>query len=154
MRRSVLAVGLSLAIGTQYAAESQTAPPFGGAGLVAYWSFDRVSGNVVTDLAGGDNDGRLHGSPPAVLIAGPFGSQAIAFVDAGQKITGPDRGFPSGSSPGSISLWFNRPPGVSNKVLFSYGARSRGRARGLWLVREDRLCFYFWGHPKDLHVDL
>ena len=39
-------------------------------------------------------------------------------------------------------------------MLFSYGPPIRGCARGLWLVTEGRLCFYFWGHPKDLHVDI
>jgi len=66
-------------------------------------------------------------------------------------VVGPDTGFPKGSEPGAISLWFNRPPGVRDKVLFSYGSPVRGGARGLWLVGEDRLCFYFWGHPQDLH---
>ena len=56
--------------------------------------------------------------------------------------------------PGSISLWFSRPEGIGDKVLFSYGSPVRGGARGLWLVNEGRLCFYFCGHPQDLHVDI
>jgi len=39
-------------------------------------------------------------------------------------------------------------------VLFSYGAQVRGSARGVWLATESRVCFYFWGHPKDLHCDI
>lgn len=44
--------------------------------------------------------------------------------------------------------------GAADKVLFSYGPTERGRARGLWIVNEQRLCFYFWGHPADLHCDI
>ena len=68
----------------------------------------------------------------------------------GQRQTGPDAALPHGASPGSISLWFVRPPGVSNKVLFVYGSPVQGKARGLWLERDDQLCFYFWGWPDDL----
>jgi len=44
--------------------------------------------------------------------------------------------------------------GVSDKVLFVYGSTQRGRARGLWLSGADRLCFYFWGWPDDLHASV
>ena len=123
-------------------------------GLVARWSFQDAPAGVVRDLAGDDNGGTYHGEGRAALVAGPFGAHALAFLEAGQKVTGPDRSFPTGAQPGSISLWFNRPPGVDNKVLFSYGSQKRGAARGLWIVNEKRLCFYFWGHPLDLHCDV
>lgn len=65
---------------------------------------------------------------------------------------GKDVRLPSGAAEGSIRLWFARPAGVSDKVLFVYGAQAKGRARGLWLVRNNELCFYFMGWPDDLHV--
>jgi len=144
--RTALIACLALA-----ALASAGAAPFGDEGLVAWWPLDEASGSVARDRAGGDNDGRLHGSPQAARIRGPFGPHSLCFLGPGQKVTGSDKGFPAGSAPGSISLWFNRPDGVGNKVLFSYGTPIRGSARGLWLVTEGRLCFYFWGHPKDLH---
>ncbi len=72
----------------------------------------------------------------------------------GQQTTGSDADLPDGATPGSISLWFVRPPGVSDKVLFVYGSKERGRARGLWLSGADRLCFYFWGWPDDLYASV
>jgi len=76
----------------------------------------------------------------------------MAFLDRSQKISGSDAGFPAGAAPVSISLWFNVPPGARDMVLFSYGAPERGRGRGLWFVNANDFCFYFWGHPGDLHV--
>ena len=70
----------------------------------------------------------------------------------GKQAAGSDRDFPSGASPGTISLWFVRPPLIEDKVLFAYGAARRGCARGLWLFREDTVCFYFWGWPDDLYA--
>jgi len=116
------------------------APPFGGRGLVAEWEPDEARGE-----AGGESVAR---------VRGPFGGAALACLDAAHKLAGPDKGFPSGAAPGSISLWFNRPDGVRDKVLFSCGSPVRGGARGLWLVTESRLCFYFYGHPQDLHCDV
>ena len=127
---------------------------FGGKGLVAHWAFDEASGIRAGDSAGGDNTGTLHGSPTASRLRGPLGAHSLVFFAPGLKVTGPDAGMPAGAAPGSLSLWFNRPPGVSNKVLLSYGTQKRGGARGLWIVRGNRLCFYFWGHPQDLHVDI
>ena len=66
--------------------------------------------------------------------------------------TGAALGFPSGSEPGSISLWFARQEGAANQVFLVYGQTQKGRARGLWLVKEDQLCFFFHGWPDDLHV--
>ena len=130
------------------------AAPFGAESLVAWWPFDGVSGRTVSDRVGG-HDGTMHGSPPAVRISGPFGARSLGFLSPGQKVTGSDKGFPTGKEPGSISLWFNRPPGVSNKVLFVHGSpKVKGGARGLWLVNETRLCFYFWGHPHDLYCNI
>ena len=118
---------------------------------MAWWPLDEAAGEMVRDAAGG-HDGRLHGSP--ARAPGPFGGHALAFFGRGQMVTGPDKGFPKGREPGSISLWFNRPAGVGDKVLFSYGAQVRGSARGVWLAAESRVCFYFWGHPKDLHCEI
>ncbi|MHC5058594.1 MAG: LamG domain-containing protein [Planctomycetota bacterium] len=128
--------------------------PFGGKGLVAYWSFDEASGNVVPDRAGGDNDGKLQGAPKPVRVKGPLGAGSIAFAGPGGRISGGDRGFPAGGSAGSISLWFNVPAGARDMVLFCHGSPQRGRGRGLWLVNEKRLCFFFWGHPGDLYADI
>jgi hypothetical protein len=60
--------------------------------------------------------------------------------------------LPGGASAGSISLWFARRDGAADQVLFVYGSQEAGRARGLWLMEEDKLCFYFWGWPDDLRV--
>jgi len=131
-----------------------SAAPFGDEGLVAWLPLEGAAGEAVRDGAGGDNDGRRLGSPPAALVPGPFGGRALCFLEAGQPVVGPDKGFPSGTQPGSMSLWFNRPPGVGNKVLLCYGSRVQGAARGLWLTTESRLCFYFWGHPQDLYCEI
>ena len=70
----------------------------------------------------------------------------------GTKSSGSAADLPGGASPGSISLWFARRSGAADQVLFAYGSQEMGRARGLWLVKEDKLCFYFWGCPDDLHA--
>ena len=88
--------------------------------------------------------------PPGPVAVWNFGGSS----DKADRIRGPAKRLPTGRKPGSISLWFVRPKGVSDKVLFVYGRMNQGQARGLWLVSENRLCFYFWGHPKDLHVDI
>jgi len=123
------------------------------AGMVAHWPLDETTGTVAGDVAGGDNPGTLHGFADDSRVAGLIGRGALDFA-GGQQITGPDTGLPAGASPGSISLWFVRPPGVRDKVLFVYGSKEVGRARGLWVVEEDELCFYFWGSPGDLHAKI
>ena len=128
--------------------------PFGERETVAYWAFDDPDGGTAQDQTGRGHNARPGGEAAATRVAGPFGGRAVAFTKAGQVLVGSDRGFPAGSSAGSVSLWFNRPPGVANKVLFCYGSPARGRARGLWIVNEKRLCFYFWGHPDDLHCNV
>lgn len=75
-------------------------------------------------------------------------------IRLGPDASGPSDRFPSEAAAGSISLWFARFPEMADVVLFVYGKAERGRARGLWLVREDRLCFYFMGWPDDLHVQV
>ncbi|MBM4039019.1 MAG: hypothetical protein FJ290_10955 [Planctomycetes bacterium] len=154
MRNTAVFLAAVALAGLAWAEEAKPQPPFGGKGLAAYWPMDEAAGAVAADAGGGDNNGALQGSPAAARVSGPFGAHSLAFLGPGQKVVGSDRGFPAGSSPGSISLWFSRPPGVGNKVLFSYGALSRGQARGLWLVTESRLCFYFYGHPQDLHCEI
>ena len=144
----------ALIAGVMLASSAWAGAPFGREGLVAWWPLDEASGKVARDESGGDNNGTLRGSPAALRIQGPFGAHSLGFLSHGQMVVGSDKGFPAGSSAGSISLWFNRPDGVGNKVLFSYGSPIRGSARGLWLVTESRLCFYFWGHPKDLYCEI
>lgn len=73
-------------------------------------------------------------------------------VTLGESQTGPAVGLPAGAEPGTIGLWFARQPGAANQVFFVYGHAEKGRARGLWLVKEDQLCFFFFGWPDDLHV--
>ncbi len=136
------------------ACAADAAVPFGGKGLVAYWSFDEASGGVVRDHAGGDNEGALQGAPMPVRAGGPFGAWSLAFAGPGGRTSGSDRGFPAGASAGSISLWFSVPANARDMVLFCYGSPQRGKGRGLWLVNEKRLCFFFWGHPGDLSVDI
>ena len=144
-------VAAAIALGTALA-RGGDAPP--GAPPVALWGFDEPSGKTAVDRAGGDNSGTLRGSPPARREAGPFGSRVLHFTAPGQEVTGPDRGFPSGAAPGSIGLWFNRPAGPSNKVLFVYGTPKTGQARGLWLTTGDRLSFFFRNNPPDLYADI
>jgi len=139
---------LLLAPGSLFALDQ----PFGGKGLVAHLSFDEKKGSEIADVSGGDNSGRMSRPAGFARIAGPFGAGAIALVDPNQKISGSDRGFPAGNAAGTVSLWFNVPPNTRDQVLFCYGSPQRGGARGLWLVDRGALCFYFWGHPGDLHV--
>jgi hypothetical protein len=151
---SVLPALIVLSVSHVTAAPNVAPSPFGGQGVVAYWTFDDAGDQgAARDLAGGDNTVRLQGGSRATRVAGPFG-RALAFTAPGQAAEGPDIGFPAGSAAGTISLWFNRPTGVADKVLFSYGPTEKGRARGLWIVNKKRLCFYFWGHPADLHCDI
>jgi len=120
------------------------------AGPVSRWEFGEGGGIVAKDACGG-SAGKLRGEPPAFRLAGPFG-RPLCFFAPGQQVTGSDRALPHGASPGTLSIWFCRPKGVTDKVLLCYGARQRGCARGLWLVADNRLCFYFWGDPQDLYV--
>ncbi len=148
--RRFLAAGFVLT--TALAVElTAAAPP---EGRIAYWPLDETSNKTAADLAGGDNTGTLAGSPSAAHVSGLIGRGALEFTAPHQEITGSDVGLPTGASPGSISVWFNRPPGVGNKVLFCYGTTVVGQARGLWLVDRDSLCFYFYGDPDDLHADV
>ena len=128
--------------------------PLPGPPPVAWWNFDDLSGKQVADRAGSDNHGTLNGKPAARSVAGPFGSPAIEFAAPFQEVTGPDVGLPMGAEPGSISLWFNRPGGVGNKVLFVYGSPVTGQCRGLWLANENTLCFFFRNNPPDLHAKI
>ena len=73
-------------------------------------------------------------------------------IDVGPQATGSSAALPGKDAPGSIGLWFARKPGAADQVFFVYGKPEVGRGRGVWLVREDELCFYFWGRPDDLHV--
>jgi len=133
---------------------AQAEKPSTDVGPVAYWALDEASGNQAADAAGGNNTGTLGGSPTASRAPGLIGPHAMHFTAPLQEITGPDVGMPAGTSPGSISLWFLPPGGVTDRVLFVYGSPVQGGARGLWLVDHDTLCFYFWGHPDDLHADV
>jgi len=82
------------------------------------------------------------------------GSRSSDALTLGQHPSGSAARLPGGAEPGSISLWFARRSGAADQVLFVYGKQEPGRARGLWLAREDTLCFYFWGWPDDLHVKI
>lgn len=83
------------------------------------------------------------------MTAAAFGADHVIPDD---RDMGSDRAFPMGAEPGTISLWFVRPPHVEDKVLFAYGRTEKGCVRGLWLVKSDQVCFYFWGWPQDLHA--
>ena len=123
-------------------------------GLVAFWDFDEPSGALVADRVGGGNDGTLQGSTKAKRVEGPFGSRALQFTGSLQEVTGEDVGFPVGTAPGSISLWFRPAPGASNKVLFVYGRPETAQARGLWLRDSGTLSFFFRNNPPDLYVKI
>ena len=96
----------------------------------------------------------LAGMLAAMGHAAEVGEQAAGVMTPGTRLGGPSTGLPRGAAPGSISLWFARRTGAANHVLFVHGNQEQGRARGLWLVTEDTLCFYFWGWPDDLHVKI
>jgi len=128
--------------------------PFGGKGIVACWSFEGDDRNRAIDQSAGDNDAKVQCPEATGRVASPFAAQGLAIMDSTAGIIGPDKGFPAGKKPVSISLWLNVPAGTRDKVLLCYGSPVRGQARGLWLVNEKRLCFYFWGHPQDLHANL
>ncbi|MDP6111491.1 MAG: hypothetical protein QGF00_10365 [Planctomycetota bacterium] len=131
---------------------AQDSGQFGDKGIVAHWTFNEADGSGLLNQKGSGNNGAMSNPKGFLRVAGPFGGRAVAFTDPDQKIAGSDRAFPAGKMSGSISLWFNVPPGARDMVLFCYGTPERGRGRGLWLVNEKQLCFYFWGHPADLHV--
>jgi len=112
--------------------------PLPADGLVLHWSME--SGAVPTLPQDG-----------VALCVGPAG-RALEIQEPLLRLGGSDVKLPAGAAPGTISLWFARPAGESNKVLCCYGSRVRGAARGLWIVHDDQLCFYFFGHPQDLHA--
>ena len=51
-----------------------------------------------------------------------LGARAADVTILGDRARGSDRAFPAGASPGTISLWFVRPPSVEDTVLLVYGA--------------------------------
>jgi hypothetical protein len=123
-----------------FASAAESSLPFGGSGLVTHWPTESTWAQL-PDLAG------------VARIASPFGDARPALAVLGPStLGGSDNRFPQAAQPGSISLWFNRPEESTNKVLFSCGTPRRGAARGLWIVGPAELCFYFFGHPQDLHV--
>jgi hypothetical protein len=155
MRRKRFASGVVVASAiAMLTGVAAAAGPFGGGDPVAWWDFEEDSGDQVVDRGAGDNNGTLSGSPIDRLASSPFGSRALRFTAGGQQVSGPETGFPAGSSPGSISLWFNRSEGVGNKVLFVYGTPVTAQCRGLWLVSENSLCFFFRNNPPDLHASV
>jgi|GEM_PF-459080 len=99
-------------------------------GLVAYWPMDAMAGERIADIAGG-----AHGL-------------------AGIELTGSDAKLPGGVDQScTISLWFRPRRLTGRAVLFGYGTKIQGQARGLWLPSDQQLSFFHWGGP-DVAVDV
>ena len=75
-----------------------------------------VAALLAASVVGAEDEG------PVVRVPGPFGTESVCFLADGHQVTGSDAGFPAGASSGSLSLWFNCPAGVGDKVLLSYGS--------------------------------
>jgi len=112
--------------------------------VVARWAFD----------APGENGGRLSSPQHFLRTAGPFGKSSLVALTPAAELSGPARGFPSGTAAGTMSLWFRTVSPEARGVLFCYGSPKQHSARGIWLVDSQELCFFFWGSPADLHAPL
>ncbi len=111
---------------------------------------------AIGSLAAADDSGlvvHLTFDDRAAETPGPIGGGAIELPRPDGRIVGSDADLPQGLAPGTISLWFNLPTEVSDKVLFCYGSPNPGRARGIWLLDADTLVFYKSGGP-DLNADI
>ncbi|MHB9148429.1 MAG: LamG-like jellyroll fold domain-containing protein [Candidatus Amoebophilus sp.] len=88
-------------------------------GLIGWWKLD---GNALDSV--GSNNGTLNGSPTATTDKSGQENGAYTFngTDA-QNIAITDTGFPIGSNPRTVSLWFQTSTAQTDyKTLFSYGA--------------------------------
>lgn len=121
---------------------------------VALWLFDEGKGDVAEDYTGNGNNGKLTNGPE--WIDGKFG-KAILFdgVDDYVAIETQD-GFPQGSDPRTISLWFKwseikwPSPGIE---LMGYGTNSNSQRLGIWIDSSKALgietCNYGRVFPWD-----
>jgi hypothetical protein len=77
--------------------------------LVAYWSFDEGSGEVLADQSGNGNDGQIHGKPK--WTDGPFG-KAMVFDGVDDFVVVPNSDSYNFTKDDSftISLWINYEP--------------------------------------------
>ncbi len=126
------------------AAAPPTLFPDDAKAVVARWTFD----------AADENGGKLSHPRHFFRTNGPFGKQSLVALTPAAEFSGPAKGFPSGNAPGTISLWFRTVSAQTNGVLFCYGSPIQHSARGIWLVDSQHLCFFFWGSPADLKVEL
>jgi len=95
-------------------------------GLVAHWTFDEDSGNIVSDSSGFGNNGTVYG---ATWTTGAVDG-ALEFDGIDDYVQIPDNSSPppvhlSNLSDGSISIWFkfdHVPTGNGIAPIFYYGA--------------------------------
>ncbi len=94
-------------------------------GLVGNWLFNEGSGNKVFDLSGNGNTGTFQGTSPS-WTSGKFGSAVLLpgtdeYADIG------DNGFPSGSSPRTINVWFKLNGTATANYFIAYGTDAEGQ---------------------------
>ncbi len=95
-------------------------------GLIGYWSFDDIAGNIVKDLAPGGGDGVLFGSP--AIIDGVRGKAIRLDGSKSQYFdyaANPRLNFPR-ASPFTIAAWF-KPERDSGTILSHRHTRPKER---------------------------
>lgn len=101
-------------------------------GLVLHYTFDEMASNIVKDVSGNGRDSMAIGATYA-----PAGARcgALRFDGIDDYTLGSDNGFPTGSSPRSVSWWFKIEQLRTNAVfmMIQYGAESYN-SMSLWGV--------------------
>ncbi len=114
-------------------------------GLVAYWDFNEINGDMVSDVSGNGHDGMLIGDPQWTMD-GYFGG-ALEFAQAQDEVNVP---YHEDLNPETftISAWANVEPGSTNhRAVVSCRDDLPGNAqqvRGYIFYAEPNNTWQFW----------
>ncbi len=139
-------------------------------GLVGYWSFNGPdisnNANAAYDRSGSYATGTMTNMATSTRAVPGISGQALKFDGVDDYVSFPDRGFPTGSSPSTISLWIKANPTAanlcnSNGALSSYcaflvyGAASTNQARWIGVTKSAgaNILISFWNNEKDTTID-
>lgn len=123
-------------------------------GLIAHWTFDHGSGDVVTDASGNGLDGQLTGG--AWISDGRFAGGLR--LRAGDVVAVP--GFPAARPGWTVSAWIRMSPAqlAANSDMWATIVSTENLASGGWELNMDhamsqpRFVFSFWSAPKAGYV--
>ena len=113
-------------------------------GLVAHWKMDEDAGaTTLVDSAGGDNNATVVTGTTGV--PGKFGN-AIQLRWVSNPVTAPDTGLPAGTSPCTISVWFQQTAEYigQNGVFVSYGTQADGQYRAMTKNNASAYRAFHW----------